>query len=33
MMIPLQLLAHHVSVALGRDVDKRRHLATSVTGK
>jgi glutamine---fructose-6-phosphate transaminase (isomerizing) len=33
MMVPLQLLAHHVSVALGRDVDKRRHLATSVAGK
>jgi glutamine---fructose-6-phosphate transaminase (isomerizing) len=32
MMVPLQLLAHHVSVALGRDVDQRRNLAASVTG-
>jgi glucosamine--fructose-6-phosphate aminotransferase (isomerizing) len=29
--IPLQLLAYHVSVALGRDVDKPRNLAKSVT--
>ena len=29
--IPLQLLAYHVAVALGRDVDKPRNLAKSVT--
>ncbi|MFD0403450.1 glutamine--fructose-6-phosphate transaminase (isomerizing) [Kitasatospora sp. NPDC127121] len=29
--IPLQLLAYHASVALGRDVDKPRNLAKSVT--
>ena len=29
--IPLQLLAYHTSVALGRDVDKPRNLAKSVT--
>jgi len=28
---PLQLLAYHLSVALGRDVDKPRNLAKSVT--
>ncbi len=30
-VIPLQLLAYHLSVALGRDVDKPRNLAKSVT--
>ncbi|HEY2681639.1 MAG TPA: glutamine--fructose-6-phosphate transaminase (isomerizing) [Candidatus Udaeobacter sp.] len=30
-VIPLQLLAYHVAVALGRDVDKPRNLAKSVT--
>jgi glucosamine--fructose-6-phosphate aminotransferase (isomerizing) len=29
--IPLQLLAYHMAVALGRDVDKPRNLAKSVT--
>ena len=29
--IPLQLLAYHIAVALGRDVDKPRNLAKSVT--
>jgi glucosamine--fructose-6-phosphate aminotransferase (isomerizing) len=29
--VPLQLLAYHVAVALGRDVDKPRNLAKSVT--
>jgi glucosamine--fructose-6-phosphate aminotransferase (isomerizing) len=29
--IPLQLLSYHVAVALGRDVDKPRNLAKSVT--
>ena len=29
--VPLQLLAYHVSIALGRDVDKPRNLAKSVT--
>ena len=29
--VPLQLLAHHAAVALGRDVDKPRNLAKSVT--
>ncbi|MEU9833461.1 glutamine--fructose-6-phosphate transaminase (isomerizing) [Streptosporangium sp. NPDC048047] len=29
--IPLQLLAYHAAVALGRDVDKPRNLAKSVT--
>jgi glutamine---fructose-6-phosphate transaminase (isomerizing) len=29
--IPLQLLAYHLAVALGRDVDKPRNLAKSVT--
>ncbi|HET6954847.1 MAG TPA: glutamine--fructose-6-phosphate transaminase (isomerizing) [Acidimicrobiales bacterium] len=29
--IPLQLLAYHTAVALGRDVDKPRNLAKSVT--
>jgi glucosamine--fructose-6-phosphate aminotransferase (isomerizing) len=29
--IPLQLFAYHVSVALGRDVDRPRNLAKSVT--
>jgi len=28
---PLQLLAYHLSVALGRDVDRPRNLAKSVT--
>ena len=31
MTVPLQVLAYHVSVALGRDVDKPRNLAKSVT--
>lgn len=30
-IIPLQLLAYHAAVALGRDVDKPRNLAKSVT--
>jgi glucosamine--fructose-6-phosphate aminotransferase (isomerizing) len=30
-VIPLQLLAYHVAVALSRDVDKPRNLAKSVT--
>jgi glucosamine--fructose-6-phosphate aminotransferase (isomerizing) len=29
--VPLQLLAYHIAVALGRDVDKPRNLAKSVT--
>ena len=29
--IPLQLLSYHAAVALGRDVDKPRNLAKSVT--
>jgi glutamine---fructose-6-phosphate transaminase (isomerizing) len=29
--IPLQLLAYHTAVALGRDVDRPRNLAKSVT--
>jgi glucosamine--fructose-6-phosphate aminotransferase (isomerizing) len=29
--IPLQLIAYHIAVALGRDVDKPRNLAKSVT--
>jgi glucosamine--fructose-6-phosphate aminotransferase (isomerizing) len=29
--IPLQLLAYHAAVALGRDVDQPRNLAKSVT--
>ena len=29
--IPLQLLAYHIAVELGRDVDKPRNLAKSVT--
>ena len=31
MTVPLQVLAYHVSVALGRDIDKPRNLAKSVT--
>lgn len=31
MTVPLQMLAYHVSVALGRDIDKPRNLAKSVT--
>ena len=31
LIIPLQLLAYHAAVALGRDVDKPRNLAKSVT--
>jgi glutamine---fructose-6-phosphate transaminase (isomerizing) len=31
MSVPLQLLAYHAAVALGRDVDKPRNLAKSVT--
>src|SRR5436309_12409600 len=30
-VVPLQLLAYHLAVALGRDVDKPRNLAMSVT--
>ena len=30
-VIPLQLLAYHLAVTLGRDVDKPRNLAKSVT--
>lgn len=30
-IIPLQLLSYHAAVALGRDVDKPRNLAKSVT--
>ena len=30
-VIPLQLLAYHLAVKLGRDVDKPRNLAKSVT--
>jgi glucosamine--fructose-6-phosphate aminotransferase (isomerizing) len=30
-VIPLQLLAYHIAVARGCDVDKPRHLAKSVT--
>jgi glucosamine--fructose-6-phosphate aminotransferase (isomerizing) len=30
-VIPLQLLAYHIAVILGRDVDKPRNLAKSVT--
>ena len=30
-VIPLQLLSYHLAVALGRDVDKPRNLAKSVT--
>ena len=29
--VPLQLLAYHAAVALGRDVDKPRNLAKCVT--
>ncbi|MDP2702354.1 MAG: hypothetical protein Q8P98_09840, partial [Candidatus Rokubacteria bacterium] len=29
--LPLQLLAYHVAVRLGRDVDQPRNLAKSVT--
>ena len=29
--IPLQLLAYHAALALGRDIDKPRNLAKSVT--
>jgi glucosamine--fructose-6-phosphate aminotransferase (isomerizing) len=31
MGIPLQLLAYHTAKALGRDIDKPRNLAKSVT--
>jgi glucosamine--fructose-6-phosphate aminotransferase (isomerizing) len=31
MSVPLQILAYHAAVALGRDVDKPRNLAKSVT--
>ncbi|HEY6206479.1 MAG TPA: glucosamine-fructose-6-phosphate aminotransferase, partial [Chthoniobacterales bacterium] len=30
-VVPLQLLAYHLAVVLGRDVDKPRNLAKSVT--
>ena len=29
--VPLQILAYHTSIALGRDIDKPRNLAKSVT--
>ena len=29
--VPLQLLAYHVAAKLGRDIDKPRNLAKSVT--
>jgi glucosamine--fructose-6-phosphate aminotransferase (isomerizing) len=29
--IPIQLLAYHAAVALGKDVDQPRNLAKSVT--
>ena len=29
--VPLQLLAYHVAATLGRDIDKPRNLAKSVT--
>ena len=31
MVLPLQLLAYHVAVRAGRDVDQPRNLAKSVT--
>ncbi len=31
MGIPLQLLAYHTALSLGRDIDKPRNLAKSVT--
>ncbi len=31
MGIPLQLLAYHTALALGRDIDRPRNLAKSVT--
>jgi glutamine---fructose-6-phosphate transaminase (isomerizing) len=31
MVVPLQLLAYHVAVRAGRDVDQPRNLAKSVT--
>jgi glutamine---fructose-6-phosphate transaminase (isomerizing) len=30
-VLPLQLFAYHIAVALGRDVDQPRNLAKSVT--
>ena len=30
-VVPLQLLAYHAAVELGKDVDKPRNLAKSVT--
>jgi glucosamine--fructose-6-phosphate aminotransferase (isomerizing) len=30
-VVPLQLLAYHVALQLGRDIDKPRNLAKSVT--
>ncbi len=30
-IIPLQLLAYHIAIAKGRDVDQPRNLAKSVT--
>ena len=30
-VVPLQLLAYHVAVELGKDVDQPRNLAKSVT--
>src|SRR2546422_7104605 len=32
-VIPLQLLAYHLAIELGRDIDKPRNLAKSVTGE
>jgi glucosamine--fructose-6-phosphate aminotransferase (isomerizing) len=31
MVVPLQLLAYHVAIARGADVDQPRNLAKSVT--
>ena len=31
MVLPLQLLAYHIAVRAGRDVDQPRNLAKSVT--
>ncbi len=31
LQLPLQLLAYHVALARGRDIDKPRNLAKSVT--
>ena len=31
LIIPIQLMAYHAALALGRDIDKPRNLAKSVT--